>query len=235
MDNFNTAEIKDFYENIDNVWPENDDWHYWNQKEIKKYIHSFKLHSGRILNAGSGGNTYDLSVDMYHVDIAESKIKNTNKYVVSSIEEMPFEDNYFDVVICVGSVINYCDAVKAISEMGRVLKHGGLLILEFENSYSFEFKNTKAYKASAAVVTTNYFNKSHRMWVYSLNYICSIMHENKLIAGDFYPYHILSGLVYFYNRNENKAAKYVWWDKIFRHLPIIRQYSGNMILTGRKE
>lgn len=235
MDNFDAHEIKDFYENVDSVWPQNDDWHAWNQKEIKRYIHKFNFENCKILNAGSGGNCYGLKLDMCHVDIAENKIKNTSNYVVSSIEALPFENNCFDVVICVGSVINYCDAVKSIHEMTRVLKPNGLLILEFENSYSYEFKSTKAYKSNASVVTTNYFNKPHKMWVYSLKYICSIMHENGLIPSNIYPFHILSCFSYFHNKNENQAAKYASFDKLFRYIPIIRKNSGNIILTGKKE
>lgn len=170
MEEFDANEIKAFYERVDTEWPKNDKWHNLNQKEIKKFIYRVPLQNCKILNAGSGGNNYDLNVDMYHVDVAESKIKNYKNHIVSNIENMPFDDNSFDIVICVGSVLNYCDALKAINEMARVLSKNGLLILEFENSYSFEFKNTKAYKANAAVVTTNYFNTPHRMWVYSLDY-----------------------------------------------------------------
>lgn len=234
MEKINVNYIKNFYESVDVVWPENDKWHDLNQKIIKKYIHRFPFNNCKILNAGSGGNNYDLNVDMCHVDIAENKIKNTKNYIVSSIEKMPFENNYFDVVICVGSVLNYCDAVKAIGEVARVLKNKGLLILEFENSYSFEFKNTKAYKANAAVITTNYFNTPHKMWVYSLKYIYQILCENNLMPSNIYPFHILSSLAYFYNRNENKAAKYASLDRIFRHIPIIRKHSGNVILLGKK-
>lgn len=234
MEEFDANEIKAFYERVDTVWPKNDKWHNLNQKEIKKFIYRVPLQNCKILNAGSGGNNYDLNVDMYHVDVAESKIKNYKNHIVSSIENMPFDDNSFDIVICVGSVLNYCDALKAINEMARVLSKNGLLILEFENSYSFEFKNTKAYKANAAVVTTNYFNTPHRMWVYSLDYVCRLLRENNLVPSNIYPFHILSSFAYFHNKNENKAAKYALFDKIFRHIPIIQKHSGNVILLGKK-
>ena len=227
-------EIKAFYESIDTVWPKNNRWHDYNQSEIKNYIHRFPLQNRKILNAGSGGNDYGLNTDMCHLDIAENKIENAKNYVVGSIERMPFDNNSFDVVICVGSVLNYCDAVKAINEMARVLKNNGVLILEFENSYSFEFKNTTAYKAAATVVTTEYFNAPHKMWVYSLDYIREILCDNNLVPNNIYPYHILSSFAYFYSRNENKAAKYAPLDKILRHIPIVRKHSGNVIISCKK-
>lgn len=235
MSQLSQKEIEDFYRQVNNVWPDNDKWHDISQLEIQKYIHRFCFTNCTILNAGSGGNNYGLTNEMIHVDIAENKIKNTKKYYVCSIENMPFQNESFDVIICVGSVLNYCDAVKAINEMSRVLKPGGILILEFENSYSFEFMKTAAYKTNASIITTNYFNKPHKMWVYSPNYISKILSKEKMIVKDVRTFHILSSLSYYYNRNENKAAKYASLDKIFRHIPIIRKHSGNIILFAKKQ
>ena len=196
MQKLNNIEIKKFYEEVDTVWPSGDKWHTFNQQEIQKFIHKISFKNCKILNAGSGGSDYDLPNDMYHIDIAENKIKSKKNYFVGSIEKMPYEDSMFDVVICVGSVINYCDVSKALSEMTRVLKRQGLLILEFENSYSFEFKHTSAYKANSSIITTQYFNRPHKMWVYSLKYIAKIMRQNGLHIQKIYPFHIMSSLVY---------------------------------------
>lgn len=107
---------------------------------------------------------------MYHIDIAENKINQTFHHVVGNIEEMPFNNESFDIVICVGSVLNYCDSLKAINELSRVLRKNGTLILEFENSYSFEYRDTSSYKSNLGIITTSYFDTPHKMWVYSLNY-----------------------------------------------------------------
>ncbi len=238
MENLDRNEVKEFYDGIDNVWPQNDKWHDYNQSEIKNFIHKsldkILSKSCMILNAGSGGNTYDISLEMYHIDIVENKIKKYKRHFVGSIEDMPFNDDYFDIVICVGSVINYCDAVKSISELARVLKHSGMLVLEFENSYSFEFRNTSAYRANVSLVTTSYFGKPHKMWVYSFNYISKLLFNNKIKILDIYPYHILSSLFYYYTKNENIAAKYTYLDSFLRHIPILRKHSGNILLLGKK-
>lgn len=234
MDKLDEVKIQKFYEEVNHVWPLNDKWHEYNQKEINKFIHQFCFENSKILNAGSGGNDYGLINDMYHVDIAENKIRNYKYHFVSSIEQMPFEDSSFDVVICVGSVINYCDAMIALKEIARVLKKNGILILEFENSYSFEFKGTQAFKANASIVTTQYFNRPHKMWVYSLKYIVNILCNNNITIKTVYPFHILSSFAYYYNNNENEAAKYTIFDMFCRYIPILRKYSGNVILLGRK-
>ena len=236
MDKLDVKEIKHFYENVDGVWPLHNKWHDINQLEIKSYIKKLKIEkSYKILNAGSGGNNYGLSIEMYHMDIAANKILNQKNFVVGSIEAIPFEDETFDVVICVGSVLNYCDAISAITEMSRVLKRGGLLVIEFENSYSFEFKNTTAFKSNAAIITTSYFNRPHKMWVFSSKYICRILQECNMKVNDLYAYHILSSIAYYYIKDENKAAKYSVFDKILRHIPFIHRYSGNIILCCTKK
>lgn len=230
--------VKEFYSKVDNVWPSNNRWHNYNQSEIKKYIHkklNNVLHSSKkVLNAGSGGTNYDLGIEMYHVDIVENKIKKYKHHFVTSIENIPFKDNFFDIVICVGSVINYCDAAKTVNELIRVLKHNGIIILEYENSYSFEYMNTISYKSSAAIITTSYFNKPHNMWVYSNKYICKLLLSNKIIIMDRHPYHILSSLIVHYTKDERLASRFSFLDVIFRHIPFIRNHSGNTILLGRK-
>lgn len=53
--------------------------------------------------------------------------------------DLPFAENSIDNILCVGSVLNYCDAIAAISEFNRVLKYNGHLILEYESSWGFEY------------------------------------------------------------------------------------------------
>jgi ubiquinone/menaquinone biosynthesis C-methylase UbiE len=74
-----------------------------------------------------------------YTDLIVGSLRNVPLAVVSDAEQLPFPVNTFGIAICVGSVINYCSAASAISEFVRVLKSGGLLVLEFETSDSFEF------------------------------------------------------------------------------------------------
>jgi SAM-dependent methyltransferase len=51
------------------------------------------------------------------------------EFEVANAEALPFEDNSFDIVLAV-TVIEECDADKAIAEMVRVLKPGGRIALK---------------------------------------------------------------------------------------------------------
>lgn len=69
------------------------------------------------------------------IDIANSKKKwhsisdERLKFVVASVDRLPFEDDYFDVVFCLNSFHHYPDQKKALREMYRVLKKGGTMVL----------------------------------------------------------------------------------------------------------
>lgn len=235
VDDINKKAVQAFYEKVDKVWPDNDGWHLINQHEICRYIKKCDYFLDKtILNAGSGGNNYDIPYAMCHLDIVKNKIDKFPNYIVGSVESIPCMDSQFDIVICVGSVLNYCDAVCAVSEMARVLNPGGKLILEFESSYSFEYIGSKAYKQPAAIVNTMYFNKPHQMWAYSAKYISDLLRLNSLTIDDKYGFHILSGLAYKFSKNENSASKFARFDRALRHMPIIKNYAANVIFTATK-
>jgi len=96
------------------------------QKNIKKFSHHI---TGKVLDVGSGNyNRYQhlLSCEsMVCFDVEDSE----NVDVVGSVYKLPFEDNEFDSLISTEMLehIEYLD--KAISEMSRVLKAGGNILV----------------------------------------------------------------------------------------------------------
>jgi len=235
VDQIDEKTIKEFYESVDDVWPSNDMWHTYSRNQIEKYLKKIPFpQNSNILNAGSGGNDYGLKVKMYHVDIAKNKIEHLIHASVASIEDLPFDDKLFDDVICVGSVLNYCDAMAAIFELSRVLKNSGHLVLEFESSWGFEHLGTSAYKKPAEIVTLKYYMQPHRQWVYSLKYIHKILEANNFKICSIYRFHILSGLHYNKHHDENAATPLTKFDRIFRHIPYFSRHSNNIILLCKK-
>jgi SAM-dependent methyltransferase len=97
-------------------------------------------HSSKILDAGCGpgGMAAKLMQHGYEVwglDIAEPMISHareacgTNRFRVGDVERIPFPDDAFDGVVCLG-VLPYLDAdAKALSEIERVLKPGGIAVV----------------------------------------------------------------------------------------------------------
>lgn len=235
MNGVDPNEVRKFYNETPAIWASTDHWHQWSLHQIEKYLSQFRfLPQECILNAGSGGNSYGIEGNMIHVDIAEEKLKGISNAVVSSIQTMPFPAGMYHKIICVGSVINYCDASAVITEFSRVLKNNGYLILEFENSGGFEYKGTPIYNKSAQVVTVKFQGKDHRQWLYSLPYIKSLLDANSFCIEDVHAYHICSSLALHFKKNETHAVKYARLDRIAHKLPWLTAHANNYILTCRK-
>ncbi len=232
MDELNKKDVIQFYEENAYVWPNDNAWHAVNQSEIHKAVHGLQMPlDAVILNAGSGGSIYGLPHTMHNLDVVSNKNVNLENFTLGSIENIPFDSQFFDYVICVGSVLNYCDAAKAIQQFSRVLKPQGILLLEFESSTSFEFKGTDAYNKNATIITTQYLNSNHDMWVFSPRYIEYLLLANNFTIKAKRPYHIISGLAFNRNHDENVAARYTKYDGIVRRIPVISKHCGNMIIT----
>jgi ubiquinone/menaquinone biosynthesis C-methylase UbiE len=87
----------------------------------------------------------DRGYEVYGVDIAQGMLDVASKHIakrhpgfsvdlrIGNIEDLDFEDNSFDCVICAG-VIEYMETdEKALGELYRILKPGGTLIITVRN------------------------------------------------------------------------------------------------------
>jgi ubiquinone/menaquinone biosynthesis C-methylase UbiE len=72
----------------------------------------------------------DLSSDMLAIASTRAKeIGRTIRLIEGDAEDLPFEDRSFDTVVCTYALCSVRDDARAISEMHRVLRPGGRLIL----------------------------------------------------------------------------------------------------------
>jgi demethylmenaquinone methyltransferase/2-methoxy-6-polyprenyl-1,4-benzoquinol methylase len=128
----------------------------WRKKAINKIK---PCHPKKILDIATG--TADLaieassfpSVEITGLDLSEKmleigkkkiekkKLQNTLKLQKGDAENLPFEDNSFDAVMVAFGVRNFENLKKGLSEMNRVLKpNGTLMILEFSKPSKFPIK-----------------------------------------------------------------------------------------------
>jgi len=71
----------------------------------------------------------DLSEKMIEAARTKAKGLNNVKFRKADSEHLPFEDNSFDVVMSECSVSVFPNKEKSISEMARVCKHGGKIVI----------------------------------------------------------------------------------------------------------
>ncbi len=70
----------------------------------------------------------DISKDM--IRIAKSKLRSdVIEFKVGDVEDLPYEDEQFDIITCSHSFHHYPDQRKALKEMHRVLKERGKIMI----------------------------------------------------------------------------------------------------------
>ncbi len=231
----NTA--KENYEKSE-PWPDDDVWHSYTykilHKQIQDYIDELQFKNTQvILNAGCGKTTYKTCATIIHMDIIEEYVNLFENYLVGSIEKIPLQDCSVDCVICVGSVINYVDIQKAISEFSRILKPNGILILEYERSNSAEFLFTKKYAKTVFMQTYQYNNQTHYLWMYDEKFVIQLAEFYKFSCKKKYRFHSLSSLFYRFGLSEKKVAKYSKFDDCLQ--PFSYFFAHNEIFIFEKD
>jgi len=84
------------------------------------------------VGCGTGISTYyfENDCDVIGIDPCKELIEqNPKRLRIGNAENLPFEDNTFNIVISVTAIHNFDDIEKGISEMKRVLKDKGQLII----------------------------------------------------------------------------------------------------------
>jgi demethylmenaquinone methyltransferase/2-methoxy-6-polyprenyl-1,4-benzoquinol methylase len=92
----------------------------------------------------SGISGIDISRKM--LDIGKEKVKRKGfsgkiDLMTGDSEKIPFDDNVFDVAMVAFGVRNFSNPLKGLSEMKRVIRDGGMImVLEFSKPSGFPFK-----------------------------------------------------------------------------------------------
>ena len=135
---------KEFFNHHARKW---DELYYQNEPaELKELIKRFQIRKGDwILDVGTGtgillpylsrltgeeGKLFALDYSSEMLSVAESKLPHKGiEFINSNVENMPFDDEIFDRVICFACFPHFGNKLKSLKEMSRVLKKGGKLFI----------------------------------------------------------------------------------------------------------
>lgn len=138
-DSYRTGENAKFYEQVFDY--------------IKSVLNAQK--GATFLDAGCGTGAHSIRLakrgfSVVAIDFSEYILKRAELNIRSiglqdkimlqreSILSLPFADGTFDYILCWGVLMHIPDVEKAISELERVLKKGGILVISEGNMYSLQ-------------------------------------------------------------------------------------------------
>jgi len=134
----------------DEVWDKiAEPWQKYRKYSPKEVVDFLKDKKGKILDVGCGSGRNIIAnphISYYGVDFSEEMLKFARenakkkgvKYILkkSGAEELPFEDNFFEVAICISTlhcIENEKNRKKTLEELYRVLKKDGEAMISVWN------------------------------------------------------------------------------------------------------
>ena len=169
----------------------------------------------KVLDVACGGGGVSLKIakrgaQIHGMDRSVDSIKRANllgqkqgcSFLVADAEQLPYDDNYFDKVVCSSSLEHFSNDAKALKEMNRVLKANGIIVLTIDSLSYPSAENLK---------------KRHRMQYHVVSYYNSDQILKKLEQSGFSllssKYIFNSSLTSFFYK-----LSVVTYDKFYRHL-----------------
>lgn len=115
------------------------------EKRRRDCIFSLLARKGRILDTACGTGYYMEKLsenECFGLDISEKSIKcckekKLNNICVGTYENLPYKDCSFDIILCINAFQHTQNPKMTLTEINRVLKEDGEVILTFPNWTSF--------------------------------------------------------------------------------------------------
>jgi SAM-dependent methyltransferase len=216
--------------------PATDGWNDYKFSRMERFVLDTGSHllpgNSRILDAGCGIGVYEwMPPRAINVDLFISQIRGRPNATVADIERLPFADRTFDLVFCLGSVLNYVSAERTLGEIARVSDTSALLYLHFEPSSSFEHIFKKGWNAPNYLNRTVNATREDYVWIYSPRYVFGLLASLGFKVRKTARFHILSSLFYKLGVPQDTAYKAARLDPV---VPWLNFFADDVILLAEK-
>lgn len=111
----------------------------------------------------------DLFKNQKNLDYTTADLYSPIVDVKANILDLPFEDDSFDIILCNHVLEHIEDDTKAISELYRVLKPGGMGIFQIPQDLSLE-KTYEDFNITSAEERKEHFGQYDHVRVYGKDY-----------------------------------------------------------------
>lgn len=199
----------------------------------------------RVLDAGCGSGRFlarlvERGALCVGVDLSRASLMIAAKRAYESdplllqaeLSALPFKSETFDRVLCANvfhALLVRQDALKALKELGRVLKRGGSLVLTTFNYHLADRLRRKKFRRS--------FSEGINFWRYDVA-------ELRHLLGEAYPSWLwevrVGGIAHFHRWPLKRIGRWLYrvtphallaLDRGMEHFPGISRYSGHLLLA----
>jgi len=185
---FENEPMKDFYNNKIAGYP--------SRLRVNRIIKELgDIRGKKVLDIGCEAGFISLKIlkkqpsDLYAIDIIDKAINefkeklknrkyNTNIVIKKAfLQEIPFQENFFDIAVCTEVIEHAPNIAKGFDEMARVLKKRGLLFLTFPN----EKLRKKVYPIVKLLGVNTDIEKEVTLFEYNPKDIIKLLKKNFII------------------------------------------------------
>jgi SAM-dependent methyltransferase len=232
------SRAKEAYEATEVIWPDSDPWSVHTRRSINLALRGAIPEVVHLaLNAGCGDNDYGLSAkaNCVNLDISYRQAQYSSDALVGDIERLPFASAIFDLVLCVGAVVNYCEPYDAIPELIRVLKPGGTLVLDFETTTTAEVLFSRHWGKRVSVIERLFADRLDKTYLFSARHIKSILSHCRCEVIQTWRYHTATAIWRLMFPQSNLPQPVRLSDKVVSRVPGLRHLCSNIIFVCRKQ
>jgi ubiquinone/menaquinone biosynthesis C-methylase UbiE len=142
----------------------------WTERLRISELELIKKHaSGKVLDIGCGTGFHlawldkNMRVESTGCDVSPEALAEARKNTPCRLaecraEQLPFSDGEFDTVLCMFSTLNLCEWEKALSEIRRIVKAGGKVILSVSSVWDNAGKSEKRIRIDRSVIRLHLFS-----------------------------------------------------------------------------
>jgi demethylmenaquinone methyltransferase / 2-methoxy-6-polyprenyl-1,4-benzoquinol methylase len=127
-------------------------------------IAAMKMNPSKIIGIDISGKMLEIA----RIKIEKKGFSGKIELVTADSENIPYDDNLFDVAMVAFGVRNFSDPVKGLSEMRRVTRPGGMIVvLEFSKPSGFPFRTVyNFYFRNILPLLGKFFSKDKEAYSY---------------------------------------------------------------------